>query len=406
MLRDAGMVWAFAIGLGASVLLQVGLRNQPYVSSGTDYVATYEPIASNLVAGNGYSRNGETTSTVVPPGFPVFLASCFVVADALAVERVVVVRAALGLCFALSCALIYLLARTACGTIESLAAVGIFVCNPLLLFLLRHPMSEIAFLPVLLLTVLVYHRCLRPQATWRCLLACGALAGVGMLIRPFVIGLGVVLAVCWPFLAGVWRRKRAWLALVLVAGNLCALLPWQAWISTKVGRFVFLSEAGPCAIRDGLVFGVHLKRYRGQLDLPGDTIALMQRIFADYDSLDSAGAVGRVVLREAAMDPVAVGKLYAIKAMRCWYGTDSNRREGAVCWIMLLHGGAILVGAAVCWHRGQSKRQLVLACLIPLVYSWAMATATLSIVRYLVPALSVLCACVGPALVREKAVES
>jgi hypothetical protein len=226
----------------------------------------------------------------------------------------------------------------------------------------------------------------RDTGLWQ-LAVCGLLIGVAMLIRPIAIGLGVVLAVL--VLLGAPRR-RTLAAVVLLAGNLVAVAPWEAWVYFRTGSIVALSSASPASLRDGLTFAVRSKGFREGLWVPEQTREVMQHISDQYPTLTSASAVGRVLAHEFAAHPVGVVQLAALKAARSWYGTDSQRQDTMVLCLQALYLAVIGVASAIGWRSGGVARRAIVAAWTITAYFWAMTIVSTSLVRYMVPAMSLL----------------
>ncbi len=165
------------------------------------------------------------------------------------------------------------------------------------------------------------------RAGWHFYVLAGMLAGIAALIR--LIGLGAMVMMSLGFILatrGQNLRLRMTLVVLLLFGNLLAILPWQVWVYARTGKVVLLSGNLVPSIRDGLRFAVNLKKYRQAVSVPEDVRAMMQRIDGRFNEMDSLSAVAKVVRDEAAPQPMALVKLLLIKAARSWYATDSGRR--------------------------------------------------------------------------------
>jgi len=217
--------------------------------------------------------------------------------------------------------------------------------------------------------------------------ACGFLIGVAMLIRPIAIGLGAVLAVL-VLLGAPHRRTVA--AVILLAGNVVAIAPWEALVYGRTGSIVALSSASPASLRDGLTFAVRSKGFREGVWVPERTREVMQDISDQYPALVSARAVGRVLAYEFAEHPVGVLQLAALKVARSWYGTDSQRQDTMILGLQALYLAVISAASAIGWRSGGVARRAIVAAWTIAAYFWAMSIASTSLVRYMVPAMSLL----------------
>jgi hypothetical protein len=157
------------------------------------------------------------------------------------------------------------------------------------------------------------------------------------------------------------------------------------------------------AIRDGLRFNANPKSYRQAVALPADVGALMQRLNAraQQDQLDTLPQVAQALREETRTAPVALLKLFALKAARSWYGTDSGRREGGLLLMQLLYFALICASLYRAWQLGGPARLAAGGVGLLLLYSWLLTTLVLSILRYMTPVIG-LAFVLAPALWRER----
>ena len=208
-----------------------------------------------------------------------------------------------------------------------------------------------------------------------------------MLVRPIAIGVPLVLAcaiLAWG--QGPWGRRVA-LGGALLSGALLAVLPWEVLVFQRTGQLIPLSTGGPPSIRDGLTFAVHpQKAYRQPRAVPADIRAVQMAVLERYPRLNSVGAIAEVVFEQACQRPLAVFKFVAWKAARAWYGTDTGRWEWPILVIQLIYLSMIAAGAVIA-SRSPDTRGLALIPAAVIAYFWVMTVATLSILRYMVPAM-------------------
>jgi len=85
-----------------------------------------------------------------------------------------------------------------------------------------------------------------------------------------------------------------------------------------------------------------------------------------------------------------MAKLYAIKALRAWHGTDSGRLEGITAVIQIIWIGMI----GVILFRARDQTAMLpgarLFAVLSTLYFWGLVTATFSIARYMTPAMGIL----------------
>jgi hypothetical protein len=186
-----------------------------------------------------------------------------------------------------------------------------------------------------------------------------------------------------------WPR-RLQLAALLVAAAACTVLPWEWWVYARTGRVIALSDGGAPSIRDGLTFGLSHKSYRSGVLVPAGVRGVMQSFLDRYDALDSAGAIRQAVAEQLRQRPAATLGLFAIKAARSWYATDSNANELALAATQGLYLAAVGWATWRAWRRRGRERMVAIGLWILAVYFWGMTTLVLSIVRYMVPAMGLL----------------
>ena len=185
-----------------------------------------------------------------------------------------------------------------------------------------------------------------------------------------------------------WSQRLALIALLL-CGNAVALLPWQVYVYRQSQRFVLLSTNLVPTLRDGLRFNANPKSYRQAVPLPADVSALMQRFNAraQQDQMDTLPLVVQALREEVQTAPLALLKLFALKAARSWYGTDSGRREGVLLLMQLFYFGLIAASLYRAWQLGGAARLAAGGVGLLLLYSWLLTTLVLSILRYLTPVI-------------------
>src|SRR5262249_2328310 len=124
----------------------------------SDYIGFYEPLASSLLAGNGFRQPDGAPSTRYPPGFPILLAGVFEISKILNVPRAVAVSAFILICTGLTAVLVFLLARIIWKPIPAIVASLIWITYPLGLWLAKQPNSELPFMVVLYAAMLILFR--------------------------------------------------------------------------------------------------------------------------------------------------------------------------------------------------------------------------------------------------------
>ncbi len=208
-------------------------------------------------------------------------------------------------------------------------------------------------------------------------------------MRPIAILLPFVFAVLVWRLGSVWERRARVLTIVkIVAMSLVVIAPWEIHASRAEGKLVVLSSGGVPSMRDGLTFGVNAdKSYRQGIYVPDAIRTVMISFYAEYDSLNSYGAIARAGVRELGAHPVGMVGLIGMKLLRAWYGTDSQRLDEYIALLQLVYLFVLARAARVAWKAGGERRRLVALVAVIVAYFWLMSAVALPLVRYLVPAL-------------------
>lgn len=357
--------------------------------SPADYRVLYLPAARNLLDGRGFSDASGQCVTRVPPGYPLYVAACLYVGRLLGVggDRFVAIGDIV--CAGLIGCLLWWLGAQLWAARAAIQAVAAWALYPMALWLYSAPSTEapyMVFLGLELVLALLSVRGARPKP-WLAVL-CGAAGGMGALVRPFAIGLPVVIAIWasgsfWP------RGRRGALAMGLwmLAGYALAVAPWEAFAYARTGRVIPLSTAGAATMRDGLTFAVNLKSYRRGIHLPLGIEEVMARIRQATTNADPPARILGVLGEEYRRRPIDTTGLLLLKAARCFYGTDSHRHETAVLAIQT----AVLLVLGLAWRRacrmgGDIRRVAWLVFWIG-TYSLGVNLLGASLARYMIPAM-------------------
>jgi hypothetical protein len=268
---------------------------------------------------------------------------------------------------------------------------------PFALWLTRQPNSEVPFMVVLYGGLcLFYYLLSRKTRWWPAYFACGLIFGLAMLIRPIAIGIGVVLAVSIWFLSrDLTARFRALLISMFLLGNLVAVLPWEIWVYSRTEEVIPLSTSGASNMREGVIFAVNGSLYRPQGGVPADVDALMNDILKRPSELGSVYGIVSVLAEEFRAHPIAVTKLFLIKAARSWYGTDSRQHEGLILLIQLGYLLPMLWCGRKLWRRGVTARRIMASIFLVVIYFWGMTVLVNSTLRYVLPVTGLLFVLMG-----------
>jgi hypothetical protein len=116
----------------------------------------------------------------------------------------------------------------------------------------------------------------------------------------------------------------------------------------------------------------------------------MNDIQARYGELNSLTDIAAIMSKELLARPVAVVKLFLLKAVRSWYGTDSRRLETPMMLLQLAYLALILWATKISWQLGGTARKLTVSIWLIAFYFWGMTMVALSISRYMLPAMGLL----------------
>jgi 4-amino-4-deoxy-L-arabinose transferase-like glycosyltransferase len=262
----AWLAFLVALGLGLRLLpvLCYGDADALYLASDSDSWG-YHRLASNLLAGHGYSwdtRPPYEPNLYRPPGFPLILLALYRLTGPWFV-------AAIGLQALVGSAvivLIFLLARRLGFSARmALLAAGVQALDPVAIHYCNALMTE-AYTSVLLLLTLGCVARYRKSAHPAWLLAAGGVLSAGILVHPILLFLPLLLLAV-PVLTPVTRTPRQFAA--ALAAVVLALAPASAWVARnwRAGDFLGFSS----------VEAVNLLKYKAagvEAELRGTTRAV------------------------------------------------------------------------------------------------------------------------------------
>ena len=358
----------------------------------TDYVYYYAPVARNILKGEGIVTSDGSPAIRYPPGYPLLLTSIFVLSRQLRISEATGLSVFGILCMGLTSVFIFQLTRSVWGILPALISSLVWTTYPVALWYSQEPGTELPFTAIFFgAFCLFWYALLRKSRAWPIYFLIGLLIGFAMLIRPIAIGAGVLMGVIlWLFASDVRPRLKLAIIAVMLLGNVVAVAPWEAWMYSKTGKVILLSNGGVPSIRDGLTYAVNNKGFRQPGSVPADVAALMNDIQAEYGELKSLGDIAAIMSKELLIRPVAVVKLFFLKAARSWYGTDSRRLETPLMLLQLIYLALILWATKVSWKLGATARKLTVSVWLIAFYFWGMTIVALSISRYMLPAMGLL----------------
>ncbi len=366
----------------------------------SDYVYYYEPLARRLLAGEGLTfEENEPLATINPPGFTLLLAGVFWLSAQTGLPELSLYSALTLMLMGGAAVWLFQTGLECWGSPkDGWVSALFFISYPFVLWLTKQPATEIPFIFFFYAALRVFQLGLKAEEkTKRLFFLAGALAGLSMLIRASAFGIGALFAaLVFPLKQNASPKRKFVFALALLAGNLLAVAPWEMTVYAKTGKWILLGTNGAPSVRDGLTFAV-LKEYRRRPGLPPDVIALQETFARNLKDKERLSEIAFVVWEQAKAQPAASLKLALIKALRCWYGTDSGELETPILAVQLFYA-ASLAFAVWRFRREIGKTPLgwVLAALV--LYFWAIAAPALSILRYTVPVIGLFGLILAPAV--------
>ena len=362
------------------------------INESSDYVGFYQPVAENILLGKGYFGKDGLFAAFYPPGYPLILASIFGISDLLHISRENILAIFLLVCIGLSSVFIFILAKNLWNTGLALFTSFLWISHPGILWLTKQPNVEIAFFPVFYGCFFTFYYSISSKQINKTLFfLCGILVGIAMLIRPIVIFLGIIFAgILWFMRNDIKKNFRLILISILILGNLIAVLPWEMQVYYNIGKIIPLSTASVPGMRDGLTFTVAQKGYRTGVSIPKDVRKLSLKMLEQNRNLNSLRSIAFFLANEFKENPFSVMKLYFLKALRSWYGTDSNRFEIFILPIQVIYLLLIGRGTYLIYKRKEEYRRFIICVWIIVFYFWFMTTLFLSILRYMLPAIGLL----------------
>jgi 4-amino-4-deoxy-L-arabinose transferase-like glycosyltransferase len=223
----------------------------------------------------------------------------------------------------------------------------------------------------------------------------GILLGVALLFRPIALPLPLLLAALLLFRATDTRRWQRWIAAgVFLAVVVTVVAPWEVWMYRQSGRIMPLSNGGIPSIVDGLTWArPPSASFAVPAKVPPDVQEFMTELGQKYRSkeITTLGELARWLGEQAVHRPWVCGKILGYKVVRCWYATDSHRYETFCLLLQIPYLILASIGAIRLWRGGVPGREVALLAVAVVLTTWGMAVLVLSIVRYLMPVMDLLC---------------
>jgi hypothetical protein len=137
--------------------------------------------------------------------------------------------------------------------------------------------------------------------------------------------------------------------------------------------------------------------------MPEAVRALTHDAVVHYENLKTTNSIARFLITQGRERPIALIELFSLKAVRSWYSSESHSFEGTVAMIQFCYLPFVAFGIRTAWRQRCPQRNFVLVASGVLLYFWAMTVFTaLPILRYMVPAISLLLVCAATCLLSPK----
>ncbi len=395
------LVVSVALSLAAHLVFLRALPAPWQENQSGDYHVFYEPVARQLAGGHGFYLPSGKPALKYPPGIPVVYGATFWLSDRVRMPHETGLRALQGLLTVATSVMVAMIAFENFGARAGLAACFLWSTYPFHLWLSKQPSAEPLVSVLLAASVLAFSRWLsngRGVLVWGSV--CGAVAAFAALAKPFNIGLAAVFAILpWVCDVKCTRRTRAaFSATVLIAFSL-SILPWEIWASRTAGHIIPLCTNGTATLLDGITFGTGRNKVQKPPALPRPVELLAKDFAAHRKDLQSNSEVVTLLIAHTRRSPLPVALLFLTKAAVSWYGNDSHHHERWALLIQLFYLPLFTFGALVTRRGAREQRNFLFIATGITLYYWGMTTfVALPIVRYMVPAISLLMVLAGNAV--------
>ncbi len=388
--RDNGAVriaGLFGIAVVCQILFSALLPTAFYEGSSTDFWVRDLPMATQMLSPQGLHLQANIPAI----GYPLLLSGLLQVSTYTGISFLSLLRLFALLCLGLTTVLVFFNAHFIWQSNAALAAGLLWCTYPFQLWLSGQNSTELPFLVFFLGALWFVSLAFAAKRQIFSMAVAGLLLGCAILIRPGALALPIVFAGVW-FMSqtALPLAKRATAALALLVVCILVLTPWEWFIWHKTGRLVLVSTNDVASIRDGLTFGVVFKTYRTPIALSPSVKAFMQEAAAHMRELTEISEIGSFLLNQVQIRPAAVAEWVALKSVRVWYGTDSQRFDLYVLLCQIFYVGAGVIGFLSSWKYRTLARPFIVLLFSTILYFWFVGITVLPILRYMIPAMAIL----------------
>ncbi len=370
----------------------------------------YEHVATTIVAGHGYRFNADLGETMfLPPVYPLLLTAVFLVAG----PSILATRLVQSLIDTGSCLLVYRLARRSFGPRVALLAGLIYAVYPGMLVACSRYLTEPLFVFLTLAFVALLAEFIA-RGRWPWAAAAGVALAAAVLCKSVAGALPVFLVMfaVLPVWRGVRRRMVAGLALSMT----CVVLAAGAWVLRNwlvSGTPVYPATSGGLALYTAHVYAAHpeqrIRDSAHQAAREVDALARAHGIFLDprdsyprwfrsprdevrLDQLARAKARAYIV-----SNPVAFAHHVAGNLWRFWFGAPNPR---SIVISVLVNGPLLLLAALALVRLRWWRSATLMLWLTVSLYLFLAHVAILSVVRYSLTVMPVVCVLAAVPLAR------
>ncbi|MBS1689236.1 MAG: glycosyltransferase family 39 protein [Bacteroidetes bacterium] len=272
----------------------------------------------------------------------------------------------------------------------SIIASILFASCPFIQFGIVRVASEPTYIMLLYAAIYLLIRAyIKRHHRFSIFMAIGILSGLAMLTRPagiffpFLFFLFILIAFSLPL------AKRQLFACVLLLSSLLIITPWEFAISRQEGYLVPLSTGGPISIWDGLRF--NNCTHRSPLNLSPQAQRLSDTIATHLNDFNSNTTP--FLKQQFRQAPMTFVRLIGLKSLRAWYGVESQNKRQELFNLILISIYLILaILGTFSYFKNADRQKVYIAIffLVIILYSWAMTTIVLSILRYMSPVLGLI----------------
>jgi len=394
------MLFIFLISVFFSLTFLFFLKNvgpPQHRVPGTDYRVYYGPIADSILQGEGITREGKVIGGI-PPGYPVILSGIFLFShltginklDSIVIFNVIVTASA--------CIFLFLIAELIFNREIALIASFLWMSYPFNLWFIKNPNTEVPFILFLYLGIWLYILAIRGQNANRnpallrkkyigLTFLAGFILGLSSLVRhtslflPFLLTMLLIF-----FLKDSPKRVRFLLAVILLTGNLVAVIPWNIYLISKTGHSLQVSKFEVGGFRAGFTFALKPGEGGDQVIVSNDVRALMERI--KEANLNSVISIVHFLTRELATKPLPLLKLIELKIVRAWYATSQMWWEGKILAVQIFYLLTAFIGIVLSVKIFKKKIREIIFLISIIFYFWAVISLfILTLFRYMVPVM-------------------